>query len=57
MNTRENKKNLEKKLIDDLYRIDIKSISTKEINFFRNKSILITGASGIIGLNLLFFFL
>ena len=38
MNTRKNKKNLEKKLIDDLSSIDIKSISTKEINFFRNKA-------------------
>jgi len=56
MNTQENKKSLEKKLIEDLSSIDIKSISTKEINFFHNKAILITGASGIIGLNLLFFF-
>ena len=56
MNIQKNKKNLEQKLINNLNSINIKSISAKEINFFHNKTVLITGVSGIIGLNLLFFF-
>ena len=43
-------------LIDFLNKIDLTEISHKESNFFNNKRILITGVSGIIGINLLFFF-
>ena len=46
----------EKKLLQILGSFDLKELSTKEINYFKNKKILITGVSGIIGLNLLFFF-
>ena len=49
------KKIKENKLLEILSRVDLKRISIKEINFFNNKRILITGVSGIIGLNLLFF--
>ena len=45
----------EKKLLQILGSFDLKELSTKEINYFKNKKILITGVSGIIGLNLLFF--
>ena len=51
-----NKKLATNKLIENLNKIDIKKISANEINFFNNKRILITGVSGIIGINLLFFF-
>ena len=51
-----NKKLATNKLIKNLNEIDIKKISVNEINFFNNKRILITGVSGIIGINLLFFF-
>jgi len=51
-----NKKLATNKLIENLNEIDIKKISVNEINFFNNKRILITGVSGIIGINLLFFF-
>lgn len=34
---------------------NLKSLSSREINFFKNKKVLITGVSGIIGINLLFF--
>jgi len=51
-----NKKLAENNLIKNLNEIDINKISRKEINFFNNKKILITGVSGIIGINLLFFF-
>ncbi len=51
-----NKKLANIKLIKNLNEIDIKKISKNEINFFNNKKILITGVSGIIGINLLFFF-
>ncbi len=51
-----NKKFFSNKLIESLTNINIKKISKKEVNFFKNKKILITGVSGIIGLNLLFFF-
>lgn len=43
-------------LINILKNIDLKDYTKKEINYFKNKRILITGVSGIIGLNLLFFF-
>ena len=51
-----NKKLATNKLIKNLNEIDINKISKNEINFFKNKKILITGVSGIIGINLLFFF-
>ena len=51
-----NKKLATNKLIKNLNEIDINKISKNEINFFNNKRILITGVSGIIGINLLFFF-
>ena len=44
------------KLLDILKSVDLKNIKKKEINYFKNKRILITGVSGIIGINLLFFF-
>ena len=44
------------KLLDILKSVDLKKISNNEINYFKNKKILITGVSGIIGINLLFFF-
>ena len=43
-------------LLGFLNKIDLTEISHKESNFFNNKRILITGVSGIIGINLLFFF-
>lgn len=43
-------------LLKSLNSIDISKCNQKELNFFRNKKILITGVSGIIGINLLFFF-
>ena len=51
-----NKKLATNKLIKNKNEIDINKISENEINFFNNKRILITGVSGIIGINLLFFF-
>ena len=56
MNLIKNKKLAENNLIENLNAIDIKKLSGKEINFFNNKKILITGVSGVIGINLLFFF-
>ena len=47
---------IKKILIDHLSDFEISKLRNNEINFFKNKKILITGASGIIGLNLLFFF-
>ncbi len=44
------------RLLDILKSVDLNKIKNKEINYFKNKKILITGASGIIGINLLFFF-
>ena len=44
------------KLLDILKSVDLKKINNNEINYFKNKKILITGVSGIIGINLLFFF-
>ncbi len=46
----------ELKLLSILSSVDLKNIKKDEINYFRNKKILITGVSGIIGINLLFFF-
>ncbi len=43
-------------LNNNLNAISLERLSRKEINFFNNKKILITGVSGIIGINLLFFF-
>ena len=50
------KKNKNNQLLGFLNKIDLTEISHKESNFFNNKRILITGVSGIIGINLLFFF-
>ena len=44
------------KLLNILKSVDLKKINNNEINYFKNKKILITGVSGIIGINLLFFF-
>ena len=49
-------KKIKNNLINILGSIDIEKVSKQDINYFKNKRILITGASGIIGLNLLFFF-
>ncbi len=48
--------NKNSELLDILKSVDLKKIKKNEINFFKNKKILITGVSGIIGVNLLFFF-
>lgn len=44
------------KLLSILKSVDLNKIKKNEINYFKNKKILITGVSGIIGVNLLFFF-
>ena len=44
------------KLLNILKSVNLKKINSNEINYFKNKRILITGVSGIIGINLLFFF-
>ena len=44
------------KLLKILSSTDLSKITKKEITYFENKKILITGVSGIIGINLLFFF-
>ena len=44
------------KLINFLKFINLDKINNEEIDYFKNKKILITGVSGIIGINLLFFF-
>ena len=46
----------ELKLLSILKSVDLNKIKKSEINYFKNKKILITGVSGIIGVNLLFFF-
>jgi UDP-glucuronate decarboxylase len=56
MNFFKNKLSKNLKLLDILKNVDLKKISKKEEKFFKNKRILITGASGVIGINLLFFF-
>tara|TARA_Y100000816_G_scaffold257906_1_gene212400 strand:+ start:3590 stop:4612 length:1023 start_codon:yes stop_codon:yes gene_type:complete len=48
--------NSSNKLVNNLNDIDIEKFTLKEINNFKRKKILITGVSGIIGINLLFFF-
>ena len=52
-----NKKTIKKefKLISSLGNVNLKYLSKNEINYYKNKKILITGVSGIIGINLLFF--
>ena len=47
---------IEKDLINQLNNIDIKDFTLSEKKFFNKKKILITGVSGLIGINLLFFF-
>ena len=47
---------IEKNLISQLDDIDIKEFTSQEKKFFNKKKILITGVSGQIGINLLFFF-
>lgn len=49
-----NKKKAKKNLLENLNNIDISKLNNSEINFFKNKKILIIGISGLIGLNLLF---
>ena len=44
------------KLLNILSSTDLSKITKKKIIYFKNKKILITGVSGIIGINLLFFF-
>ena len=53
---KKNKKKLTEKLLYILNNADISKIKNHEFYFFDKKTILITGVSGIIGLNLLFFF-
>ena len=56
MNSLNNKLDKNTKLLNILSAVDLNKITKKEINYFKNKKILITGVSGIIGINLLFFF-
>ena len=56
MNFLKSKLKKEIELLNILSSVDLSKITKKEINFFKNKKILITGVSGIIGINLLFFF-
>ncbi len=56
MNSLNNKLDKNTKLLNVLSSIDLNKITRKEIDYFKNKKILITGVSGIIGINLLFFF-
>ena len=51
-----NKKYYKNKLIDQLNDIDLATLKKKEISIFNNSKILITGVSGLMGINLLFFF-
>ena len=55
ISTKNNKYNKEL-LINQLSDFNFSQLKNKETNFFKNKKILITGASGVIGINLLFFF-
>ncbi len=50
-----NNNNTKKILINHLSDFKLSHLKNNEINFFKNKQILITGASGVIGINLLFF--
>ena len=56
MNSLDIKLDKNSKLLKILGSIDLNKIKKKEIYHFKNKKILITGVSGIIGINLLFFF-
>ena len=56
MNSLNNKLKKHIPLIDILKSIDLSKITKKEIDYFNNKKILITGVSGLVGINLLFFF-
>ena len=55
MNISKNMSNKNLRLLNIIKKVDLKKISKKEANFFKNKKILITGVSGVIGINLLFF--
>ncbi len=55
MNLVNKKKSKNLSLLNILKDINLDKISKKEINFFKKKKILITGVSGLIGINLLFF--
>ena len=53
----QNKRQIKNKILLDILKdIDLNKISNKEAAFFNKKKILITGVSGLIGINLLFFF-
>ena len=56
MNSLNNKLKKHNSLINILKSIDLSKITKKEIDYFNKKRILITGVSGLIGINLLFFF-
>ena len=56
MNSIKNKEYFQNNLIRILDDLSIKKLSSSEINFLKKKRILITGVSGVIGINLLFFF-
>ena len=56
MNSIKNKEYFHNNLIRILDDLSIKKLSSSEINFLKKKRILITGVSGVIGINLLFFF-
>ena len=56
MNLIKSQKNYHNSLIRILNDLNIKKLNNKDINFFKKKKILITGVSGLIGINLLFFF-
>ena len=55
MNLIKKNNNTKKILINHLSDFNLSQLKNNEINFFKNKKILITGASGVIGINLLFF--
>ena len=56
MNLIKENNNTKKILINHLSDFNLSQLKNSEINIFKNKKILITGASGVIGINLLFFF-
>ena len=55
MNLIKENNNTKKILINHLSDFNLLQFKNSEINIFKNKKILITGASGVIGINLLFF--
>ena len=55
MNLIKENNNTKKILINHLSDFNLSQLKNSEINIFKNKKILITGASGVIGINLLFF--